>query len=175
MESKLSCLKDLMRATALALTLPLSSLAQAAPETCDSHFPPPHLHRGPMPGAEMPPPGAPLPPYLHDLNLSEAQQDKVFAVLHAQAPQMRELAKQLRKSHESLATMAIASEFDERAARAHAAAGAQARADMALLRARSEHELYAVLTPEQRQQAQEKRRQFEARGRFGHDDRPRGR
>jgi protein CpxP len=93
------------------------------------------------------------PMFLHRVVLDEAQQDKVFAILHAQAPQMREQAKAARHAHEALRSMANSGQFDDARAAALAQAGANAMAAIALQRARSEAQIYALLSPEQRRQA----------------------
>lgn len=107
-------------------------------------LPPPHAPAG----GELPP-----PPYLHGLQLSEAQQDKVFAILHALAPQLREQAKLARKAEEELRELARGEQYDEGRARALAEAGARAQAEMALLRSRADRQIHALLTPEQKQAA----------------------
>ncbi|MFA6071271.1 MAG: hypothetical protein WC810_22070, partial [Janthinobacterium sp.] len=74
-----------------ACSMPLLALAQqeSAPDGPLARAmpgPPPGFGPGPGPG-----PGAQgLPPFLHGVELSEAQQDKVFAATYAQAPFLRE-------------------------------------------------------------------------------------
>lgn len=92
-----------------------------------------------------------LPPFLRGLKLSEEQQDKVFAILHEQAPKMREQAKTARQAHTELRDLALAEQYDEARARALADSGAKAMAEMALMRMRTERQIVALLTPEQRQ------------------------
>ena len=105
-----------------------------------------------MPG---PPPG--LPPFLHGIDLSEAQQDKVFAATYAQAPLLREQEKIAFKAHAQLRELAGSSAYDDAKAGALASTAAQAMAKISLLHARLEQQLLAVLTPEQRKQAQQRR------------------
>lgn len=148
-------------ATAAALTLPLAVMAHDAagdrPEAC----PPPHAG-GPMalpphgmfPAA--PPPGA-MPPYLHGLELTADQQDRLFALLHAQAPQEREQMKTAVKAREELGRLAAAELFDADRARALAATHAQALAQAALMHAELDAKLRALLTPAQRQQLDDAR------------------
>ena len=106
-------------------------------------------------------PGAPGPQmpfaHLHGLKLSEAQQDKLFALMHAQAPLRREQEKAVRKAHEALRELARADRFDEASAGARSRELGQAVAAEALLRARTEAQALAILTPEQRQQLRERR------------------
>ena len=117
------------------------------------------------PGLDRPfPHGAPMHGvlgHLRRLDLSEAQQDKLFAITYAAAPRQREQEKAERKAHEALRALGGGATFDEAKAGAAARALGQAIADGALLRARLESQVLAVLTAEQRAQL--------------HDDRPRGR
>jgi len=89
---------------------------------------------------------------LHHLNLSEAQQDKLFALTHAAAPQQRNQEKAERKARDTLRALGASPRFDEGKANAAARELGQAIANGALLRARLESQLLAVLTPEQREQ-----------------------
>jgi Spy/CpxP family protein refolding chaperone len=123
-----------------ACSMPLVALAQqeAAPDG-----PPPRA----MPG----------PPFLRGIELSEAQQDKVFAVTYAQAPLLREQEKIAFKAHAQLRELAASDAYDDAKAGALASTAAQAMATISLLQARLEQQLLAVLTPEQRQQARQRR------------------
>jgi periplasmic protein CpxP/Spy len=109
-------------------------------------------------------PGAPGPdmPFdhmarLHGLKLSEAQEDKLFAIMHAQAPQRREHDKAIRKAHEALRDLGRADKFDDAKADAAARDLGQAVAADALQQARTEAQVRAVLTPEQREQLRQRR------------------
>jgi Spy/CpxP family protein refolding chaperone len=92
-------------------------------------------------------------PFLHGVTLTEAQQDRVFAITHAAEPQQREQMKIVRKSHQALKALAASGQFDESKAAALAQSGGQAMAAVALIHARSAAQIMALLTPEQRQQA----------------------
>lgn len=140
-----------------ACSMPLLALAQQAP-----------AHDGPPPpGMEGPPPRGPgfgpgpggqgLPPILHGIELSEAQQDKVFAATYAQAPLLREQQKIAYKAQQQLRELAASSAYDDARAVALANTAAQAMAKISLQQARLEQQLLAVLTPEQRKQAQQQR------------------
>lgn len=98
-----------------------------------------------------------MPPFLHGIALSEAQQDKVFAASHAQAPLLREQQKIAFKAHEQLRQLAASSTYDDARAGALANTAAQAMAQASLLQARLEQQLLALLTPEQRQQVEQRR------------------
>lgn len=90
------------------------------------------------------------PPFLHGLNLDEAQKDKIFAIMHAQAPAMRQAGKNAHKAHAELHQLTMSGKFDEARAKALAEASGRAMSEMLLLRARGEAQVYAVLTDEQR-------------------------
>ena len=94
---------------------------------------------------------------MHGLKLSEAQQDKLFAIMHAQAPQRREHDKAIRKAHEALRELGHADKFDDAKAAALSRDLGQAVAAAALLQARTEAQALAVLTPEQREQLRQRR------------------
>ncbi|NHQ90150.1 Spy/CpxP family protein refolding chaperone [Janthinobacterium lividum] len=127
-----------------ACSMPLLALAQQGP--------PPGVSHGP--GG----PGAPgLPPFMRGIELSEVQQDKIFAATYAQAPLLREQEKIAFKAHEQLRELAASSAYDDVKASALANTAAQAMAKISLQQARLEQQLLAVLTPEQRQQAQQRR------------------
>lgn len=83
--------------------------------------------------------------------LSEAQQDKLFAIHHAMEPQLREQERAARKAHDALRELAASGQFDEAKASALAQAEGKAVAAIALLRAKADAQRAAVLTPEQRQ------------------------
>jgi Spy/CpxP family protein refolding chaperone len=131
---------------------PTVQLAQASPPGPDAgHRPPPALPHGPDRGPGMPP----GPPWLRGLALTEAQQDKVFAILHAQMPALRERMRELHKAREALQQAARTDRFDEARATALADAVSRATAAVELMRARSDAAIWQVLTPEQRRQVSE--------------------
>jgi Spy/CpxP family protein refolding chaperone len=96
--------------------------------------------------------GRPGLPYLAGIQLSEAQEDRVFAIQHAQAPQLREQDKIVDKAHAALRAMTEAGDFSEAKAAAQTRALGQAVATRELLRVRTAGQVMAVLTPEQRAQ-----------------------
>jgi protein CpxP len=167
------------RALAASLLLAGSLSAFAAPPADgDSHFncpgPDSHDFRGP-PG---PPPGprfggfprggwgSPLP-FLAGLHLTEEQEDKVFAIVHAAAPALREQEKALRKAREALRDLNQSSQYDESRVKGLADTAAKADSQLIVLHARTEHEILALLTPEQLKQLQEHRHQHGPRDHDG--------
>lgn len=118
------------------------------------------------PGPELPFGGMPL----HGLKLSEAQQDKLFAIMHDQAPARRDHEKAIRKAEDALRELGHADKFDDAKASGLSRDLGQAIAADALLRARTEAKVLAVLTPEQRTQLKERREH----GPMGPHERPPG-
>lgn len=93
-----------------------------------------------------------LPPFIH---LSDAQQDKLFELRHAQAPALRKQFKELRSAHEALRALALTDAYDETRARVVVARAAQADTEIEMLQVRLQHEAYALLTPAQRKRIDE--------------------
>jgi periplasmic protein CpxP/Spy len=135
--------RNLLAGCALALA------ATAALASPPADMPP----GGPMPPPPMMGPGRePMPPFLHGVTLTEEQRDKLFELMHAQAPSLHAREKELRRSHEALLKLSLRSEFDDVTAKSLADAGARAMAEIALARARLDHQVYSLLTAEQRKQ-----------------------
>ncbi|CAN7295498.1 periplasmic heavy metal sensor [Pseudoduganella sp. LjRoot289] len=97
------------------------------------------------------------PPFMHGLALSEAQQDKVFAILHAQAPYLREQGKAFHKAQEALHALGSADKYDDAKAASLSQAAAQAMSNLELQRVRTGQKLLAVLTAEQRKQLDQRK------------------
>lgn len=141
------------------------STTSAAPRP-DAPPPGPHAHRPGGPGG----PGGPGMHHgprgdhlLHGIELTDAQKDKVFALRHAAAPELREAMKASMTARKELRELANGTNFDEARAQQIANAGAAAQAKAAVLRAKTEHDILAVLTPEQRTTLETRRKEAEAR------------
>jgi Spy/CpxP family protein refolding chaperone len=160
--------KPRLAAAAVLLALPLAALAQGPSRECFDNMPPPHF--GGQPGQPAPgmfgaaPSQGGLPPHLHGIELSEVQQDKLFALRHEQAPKERELRKAADKARDNLRRLASADFFDGKQAQALAASHGQALGQLALMQAESDFKLRALLTPEQRNQIEQARGNDEPRG-----------
>ena len=178
MKSPRALIRPCLLAAGLLLTYPLASLA--APEgdaNGPCNRPEPHAFRAPPgPGGEPGPGmgpgsggprfgfgpemglglGAP-PPFLDGLHLTDEQQDKVFAIVYAAAPAMREQAKALRKAHEALHELNHSDQYDESRVKGLAEAAAKAESQLTVLHMRTEHEIFALLTPDQKKQLEERR------------------
>lgn len=107
-------------------------------------------HRGHPEAGMMP--GVPMPPFLHGIELTEAQHDAIFSILHADAPAVRERMKAVHNAHEALRALTMSGKYDEAKAKELAETAADNMAVLSLLRSRSESRIYALLTPEQRQE-----------------------
>jgi Spy/CpxP family protein refolding chaperone len=142
-----------LAAAAVILALPLVTLAQVPGRDAPDAMPPPHCGGQPAPGMfGIAPPHGGLPPHLHGIELSEAQQDKLFALLHERAPSERELGKAAAMARENLRRLASADFFDGKQAQAFAASHGQALGQLSLMQAKFDVKLRALLTPEQRKQ-----------------------
>jgi protein CpxP len=109
------------------------------------------------PGPPMGPPfmGPPLgtqhlPPYLMGVTLTEDQQDKVFAIFHAAEPALREQEKAVRKARDGLRDLGRSAQLDAGTAATLAQALGKAESQLTLLRVRADHDVFAVLTAEQK-------------------------
>ncbi len=142
-------IKRFLVAASVALAVPLTAVAfQGHPgghHGCGDFA----MQGGPGMGGEM------MPPHLRGLNLTEAQRDKIFEIMHAQAPVMRDKAKALRKAEEDLRALTAAADYSDAKAKSLADAGAKAMSEMTLARAKAERQVFEVLTPEQRKQLAE--------------------
>lgn len=168
MKTKTPGVHKLLLALVVALPLLAATGAASANESGDEHPAMMHGgpdHEGPANGPRMhggmPPFGGPgmvgRPLFMRGVELSEAQEDKVFAILHEEKPYLREQGKAADKAHEALREMAGTDKYDDAKAASLAQAAANAMANIALQRARTEQKLLAVLTPEQRKkQAEDK-------------------
>lgn len=194
-------MKKILQQTALAISLmagiSLAAHAQPLMETMDQHGPDfgPGAHAGPGgPGGPGPGPGGPgfgpgpdfdhgphgmgemmpqlaPPPFLFGLDLSDAQQDKVFAILLAAAPQVHEQEKLAHKSGQELHALLDPDQYDEAKLKSAAEAEARAKAQLLVLHARTMHQILAVLTPEQHARLQAMKEKFkEHRREDEHDD-----
>ncbi|BAO28308.1 Spy/CpxP family protein refolding chaperone [Sulfuritalea hydrogenivorans] len=160
-------------AGAVAIALPLAVTAHG-PMGDSSESCPPTPHTGdpmalPPPGRfpVAPLPGAmPMPPYLHGLELTEAQRDKLFALMHDQAPNERDQLKRALRAMEDLRRLVTADRFDVDKARILAETHGQALAQLALMHAELDARMRTLLTPEQRQQLDDARTNAESRRGF---------
>ena len=116
--------------------------------------------------------------WLQGLGLSEAQRDKVFEIMHAQAPGMREQGKAMRAARAELAALSTAASLYTAQLKAASDRLARAVADMSESRVRTRNQIFQLLTPEQRKQVETRAAHRQHHGAHGggmrHDGHPRG-
>lgn len=93
-----------------------------------------------------------MPPYLRGIDLSDAQEDAIFSILHNIEPQMHQKMKALHQLHENMMAQAASNQYDETAVKRLAETGAKLMAEVETLRTRTDHQLLFVLDENQRQQ-----------------------
>ncbi|MCB4359794.1 Spy/CpxP family protein refolding chaperone [Quatrionicoccus australiensis] len=150
-------LKRFLAAAALALAVPLTVSAAPGPQGDCAGMESRGAHGKRAGGMERMAQGGSESPMhaLRGVNLSEVQRDKVFEIMHAQAPVMRERAKAEQKANEELRKLAAAPDYSEAKARALSEAIGKAAAEAALARVKVDRQIADVLTPEQRKQLAE--------------------
>jgi Spy/CpxP family protein refolding chaperone len=93
-----------------------------------------------------------LPTQIFELDLSEMQQDKIFALIHPQIPQIWEREKQRHQLINELRKLSDAEIFDEAKAKQSSEKLAELEKDAVFNRAKIDSQIFAILTPEQRKQ-----------------------
>lgn len=91
-----------------------------------------------------------MPHFLHGLNLSEAQKDQIFQLMHGKAPQFRELGKQARQTREDLGKLTFSDNYDAAKATSLADSAARNHSEMLALRTALDQQIYSLLNAEQR-------------------------
>jgi len=146
-------LTQLLLAAAMALPLAASAQEGVPPEGDHPSMAGP---RGAMPGGHPGHFGAPGMPFLHRLDLSDSQEDKIFQLMHSQAPYLHEQQRAHEKAMRALHEMRNADKFDDATAAKLAQTAAQAQANLMLAHIRTHQKVLALLTPEQRKQLDER-------------------
>ena len=93
-----------------------------------------------------------VPPSLAALKLTSEQRERISALRRQDADLMDEKFKHVRDTRAQLDEMEMRGEYDEVKVRMLTEEGARVMAEMAQIRARQQHQMMAILTPEQRQQ-----------------------
>lgn len=152
--------------TMLVPVLLAASLTTVSLATAQQSPPPPQAEHGDhgMPGhgddrGEGPDHGHGMhgPHGPHGIELTEAQQDKLFALHHAAEPAQREREKTMRKAHDALREMGDSGHFDDAKAAQLAQTLGQAIAAEELDHARQQAQFLALLTPEQKARMQQEK------------------
>ena len=117
----------------------------------------------PGPGNGPPPPGdhqwGEPPAVLRGIALSDEQQDRVFGILYAAAPAIHDQQKALRRAREALDNLITTVPYEETRANVLSDALARAEGHLAMLRARTDHEIYQLLTAQQQAHIASRRRE----------------
>jgi periplasmic protein CpxP/Spy len=87
------------------------------------------------------------------LNLTDAQQGQIKTILQTEKAKIQPLRQQLHQNRMAQ-TGAVTGTFDETQVRSFASKQAQIMTDLTVERERTKSQIYAVLTPDQRQKAQ---------------------
>jgi len=93
-----------------------------------------------------------LPPRIAQLDLTDEQQDKVFALMHDKAPALFENEKTVRKTMQELQQVAKSDRFDATKAKSLAEAHGKALAELAYLHTVIQAQVWVLLTEAQRKQ-----------------------
>jgi len=95
--------------------------------------------------------GGPMMNYFSDvLDLTQAQQDQIKAILDKEKPAVQPLMKQLMQAHKDLSALEDSGTFDEAKVRALAAQNTQTLTELIVQKARIHSELMQVLTADQK-------------------------
>ena len=158
MQTPRTSVHKILLAASVALPLLAAHGAVRAGEVDDDARRPPMMHpegpHGPEHGPRGPGMGG-RPPFAYGIELSDAQEDKVFAIVHAEQPYLHEQGRAAAKAHEALRALGRAEQYDDAKDAALAREAATAMANIALQHVRTEQKLLAVLTPEQRKKQAE--------------------
>ena len=88
--------------------------------------------------------------YIHKLDLTEAQQAQVKAIMTKEKPTIQPLMLQMAQGHAQLREQVMSGSFDEAKVRDLAAQQSQAMTEIIVQYARTGSEMVQVLTPEQK-------------------------
>lgn len=93
-----------------------------------------------------------FPSFLRGINLTQDQHDAIFTILNTQAPRVREKEKDIQNAQQLLNTLITSSQYKEAEARLLTKSLADDLEVMFLIRIQSEHQIYELLTDDQRKQ-----------------------
>lgn len=97
------------------------------------------------------------------LNLTDQQKQQLASARKAERERMKPYHDQVAATHKQIQAEVSSGSFNEEKVRSLLAQSAQARTELELSHARMQAALYNVLTPEQRNQLNEKKQQWEQR------------
>ena len=102
-----------------------------------------------------------LGPMVRQLNLSDAQKERVKTIKASHQDDMKALGDRARAAHQALQAAVTAETFDETTIRSRRTEVAAVEADMAVARARIRAEVLQVFTPEQQAQLKQMEAQLQ--------------
>ena len=103
------------------------------------------------------------------LDLTPEQREQIQAIRAAEQEKVAPLRQQMKEGREQLHAVIVKQPFDEAAVRTLAAGQAEIRTEMIVSHARVKNQIHALLTPEQREKAEQMRSSMkERRGPKGH-------
>lgn len=88
--------------------------------------------------------------YVHKLDLTDAQQAQVKAIMTKEKPALQPLMLQVAQGHSQLRDLVMSGNFDEAKARELAARQTQTMTELAVQHARIASEMVQILTPDQK-------------------------
>lgn len=103
---------------------------------------------------------------LSKLNLTDQQQAEVSKIVDQQKPLLAEKRQALHASFKALTLASTSEQYDQQKIQALAGEQAKLQADLLVLRSNTLHEVYQLLTPEQKQKWSE----FQSKVRPKHDE-----
>jgi Spy/CpxP family protein refolding chaperone len=133
----------------ISMLICMSTQITNADEIAHPDMKPSHCEQRPMPESQMDM-LMPMPPYLHSLNLTDDQKDKIFAITYAQLPKLRELKIQKHESMTTLKKLASSDQFNEAKAEALATKLASLDKALILLHINTDTKIRAILSDDQK-------------------------
>ena len=97
-----------------------------------------------------------VPPFLRGLNLTQEQRDKIFDITYAQIPTLRKTGEQMRDLRRQVMDMTLSDKYDAAKLKQLVEQQSQLQAKMQIAMADSRHQIYQVLTADQRKQLAER-------------------
>ena len=149
----------------LVLLMLLMPLAVIANPMMDKNGPPPPHCEGKMPPSphmQMPPRPDDVGFFLHDLNLTTDQTSKILMLLEKERDLMEEDREKARQVRRRIQEMALSDDFDKHRLEILIDQSSVIQKRYALTKAQFSHELFEVLTEQQRQALKLKMLSFNA-------------
>lgn len=141
-----SVVRKLLLPGLMAISIPLVAIAEPELEGGGEHFAmQQQMHSGKHFGQEGK--GFHFP---EGMELSETQRDKIFAIKHSQEALLYDQGKIVRKAHMDLHKLAKSDQYDDEKAKVITDKLGKALANVIFLRTQEKHQIFALLTPEQR-------------------------